>query len=98
MKLFIFKFLFLFFLSFLFTNLPVQAFETEKFFDSRIGKYVDVVKGQVIVKFKSNVDSTKINSFAVGGFKISALDESGKTYIYDANSFGKKVQSASSGC
>ena len=30
MKLFIFKFLFLFFLSFLFTNLPVQAFETEK--------------------------------------------------------------------
>ncbi|OGC13728.1 hypothetical protein A2246_06700 [candidate division WOR-1 bacterium RIFOXYA2_FULL_37_7] len=40
-----------------------DALDTEKYFDKNIGKYVDVVRGEILVKFKNAVSINSINTF-----------------------------------
>ena len=40
-----------------------RKLETEKYFDQRIGRYVDVAAGEVLVKFKAAVSAQSIDSF-----------------------------------
>jgi subtilisin family serine protease len=42
---------------------PQKILESEKYYDKSIGKYVDVVKGEILVKFKRSFSAQSIGSF-----------------------------------
>lgn len=41
---------------------PERKLKIKKYFDKRIGKYVDIAEGEILVKFKPTVSSMSINS------------------------------------
>jgi len=78
-----YKIIFTFLPFYLFTFLlsSLYAFETEKFFSVQSKRYINVVKGEVLVKFKKGIDKskkvlahTKINAQIKGGLDAIGVE------------------------
>ncbi|MBU0671976.1 MAG: S8 family serine peptidase, partial [Candidatus Margulisbacteria bacterium] len=69
-----------------------RTLETEKYYDERIGEYVDVVAGEILVKFKPSVSAQSINLLSgKNHLKIVRALQTAGAYLFSVSDEGKSI-------